>query len=132
MIEGQILRFVLEDVVRRPAERGVLYVSPGSRWLPEVFETLEDIRNQPTETEIILLAEGEVREPTPQVTWIAKSGLDSRRPFLVYFGEGPAYAMVGQVTLAAARAAIFQTSDRALVEYLAFELQRELGITLSV
>ena len=132
VIEGQILRFVLEDVVRRPAERGVLYVSPGSRWLPEVFETLEDIRHQPTETEIILLAEGEVREPTPQVTWIAKSGLDSRRPFLVYFGDGPAYAMVGQVTLAAARAAIFQTSDRALVEYLAFELQRELGITLSV
>lgn len=132
VIEGQILRFVLEDVVRRPAERGVLYVSPGSRWLPEVFETLEDIRHQPTETEIILLAEGEVREPTPQVTWIAKSGLDSRRPFLVYFGEGPAYAMFGQVTLAAARAAIFQTSDRALVEYLAFELQRELGITLSV
>lgn len=132
VIEGQILRFVLEDVVRRPAERGVLYVSPGSRWLPEVFETLEDIRHQPTETEIILLAEGEVREPTPQVTWIAKSGLDSRRPFLVYFGEGPAYAMFGQVTLVAARAAIFQTSDRALVEYLAFELQRELGITLSV
>jgi len=130
--EGQILRFVLEDIVRRPAERGVLYVSPGGRWLPEVLETLEEIRNQPTETEIILLAEGEVREAHPQVTWIAKSGLDSRRPFLVYFGEGPAYAMVGQITLAAARAAIFQTSDRALVEHLAFELQRELGITLSV
>ena len=130
--EGQILRFVLEDVVRRPAERGVLYVSPGVRWLPEVLETLEEIRNQPTLTEIILLAEGEVREAHPQVTWIAKSGLDSRRPFLVYFGEGPAYAMVGQVTLAAARAAIFQTSDRALVEHLAFELQRELGISLSV
>ena len=130
--EGQILRFVLEDIVRRPAERGVLYVSPGGRWLPEVLETLEEIRNQPTETEIILLAEGEVREAHPQVTWIAKSGLDSRRPFLVYFGEGPAYAMVGQITLAAARAAIFQTSDRALVEHLAFELQRELGISLSV
>ena len=130
--EGQVLRFVLEDIVRRPAERGVLYVSPGGRWLPEVLETLEEIRNQPTETKIILLAEGEVREAPPQVTWIAKSGLDSRRPFLVYFGEGPAYAMVGQVTLAAARAAIFQTSDRALVEHLAFELQRELGISLSV
>ena len=130
--EGQVLRFVLEDIVRRPAERGVLYVSPGGRWLPEVLETLEEIRNQPTETKISLLAEGEVREAPPQVTWIAKSGLDSRRPFLVYFGEGPAYAMVGQVTLAAARAAIYQTSDRALVEHLAFELQRELGISLSV
>ena len=67
-----------------------------------------------------------------QLTWVAKAGLDSRRPFLVYYGDGPAYAMVGQVTLSAARAAIFQTADRALVEHLAFELQRELEIVLSV
>ena len=63
---------------------------------------------------------------------MTKSSLDSRRPFLVYFGDGPAFAMVGQVTLAAHRAAIFQTSDRALVEHLAFDLQRELGIVLPV
>jgi len=131
-VEGQILRFVLEDVVRRPAERGVLFLSPGVRWLPEVLETLEEIGRSPSKTEIVLLAEGEPRQMHPQLTWVAKAGLDSRRPFLVYYGDGPAYAMVGQVTLAAARAAIFQTADRALVEHLAFELQRELEIVLSV
>ncbi len=44
--EGQILRFVLEDVVRRPAERGVLFLSPGARWLPEVLEVLHEIRGR--------------------------------------------------------------------------------------
>jgi len=130
--EGQLLRFVLEDIVRRPAERGVLFLSPGARWLPDVLETLEEIRTRSTRTEIVLLAEGEIRDAHPQVTWISKSGVDSRRPFLVYFGDGPAYGMVGQVTLTAARAAIFQTADRALVEHLAFELQREFEIVLSV
>lgn len=130
--EGQILRFVLEDVMRRPSERGVLYLSPGVRWLPDVLETLQEIRGQTCRAEIILLAEGEERDVNPQVTWVTKSGLDSRRPFLVYFGDGPAYAMIGQLTLAASRAAIFQTSDRAFVEHLAFELGRELGIVLSV
>jgi len=131
-VEGQVLRFVLEDIVRRPAERGVLFLSPGVRCLPDVLETLEQIRPFAARTEIVLLAEAEPRDTHPQVTWVAKSGLDSRRPFLVYYGDGPAYAMIGQVTLAAARAAIFQTADRALVEHLAFELQRELEIVLSV
>ncbi len=130
--EGQILRFVLEDIVRRPAERGVLFLSPGVRWLPDVLDALQEIRGQACRTEIILLAEGQEREPNPQITWVSKSALDSRRPFLVYFGDGPAYAMIGQLTLAAARAAIFQTADRAFVEHLAFELARELEIVLSV
>ena len=130
--EGQILRFVLEDIVRRPAERGVLFLSPGVRWLPDVLDALQEIRGQASRTEIVLLAEGQEREPNPQVTWVSKSALDSRRPFLVYFGDGPAYAMIGQLTLAAARAAIFQTADRAFVEHLAFELARELEIVLSV
>jgi DNA-binding response OmpR family regulator/GGDEF domain-containing protein len=131
-LEGQILRFVLEDVVRRPVDRGVLFLSPGARWLPEVIEAVHEIRGRLSRTEIILLAEGEEREPCPHLTWVSKSSLDPRRPFVMYFGDGPAFAMVGQVTLAAARAPIFLTSDRALVEYLTFELQRELAIPLSV
>jgi len=130
--EGQILRFVLEDVVRRPGDRGVLVVSPGGRWLPDALETLHEIRGHRTRTEIVLLAEGAERDANPQVTWITKSSLDARRPFLVYYGEGPAFAMIGAVTASAATTPIFQTADRALVEHLAFELQRELGILLSV
>ena len=130
--EGQILRFVLEDAVRRPADRGVIFLSPGVRWLPDILETLQEIRGQSTKTTIVILAEGEEKDPSGQVTWVSKSGLDSRRPFVVSFGDGPAYAMIGQVTVASARAALYQTADRALVEHLAFELQRELGIVLSV
>jgi len=130
--EGQILRFVLEDIVRRPGDRGVLVLAPGSRWLPDVLETLHDIRGHETRTEIIVLAEGADRDANPQVTWIAKSALDSRRPFVVYYGDGPAYAMIGSTLVPQANAPIFQSADRSLVEFLAFELQHELGILISL
>jgi two-component system cell cycle response regulator len=130
--EGQVLRFVLEDIVRRPGDRGVLVLAPGSRWLPDVLETLHEIRGSHTRTEIVVLAEGVERDANPQVTWIAKSELDVRRPFVVYYGDGPAYAMIGSTLLPQANAPIFQSADRSLVEFLAFELQRELGILISL
>ena len=130
--EGQILRFVLEDVVRRPGDRGILILSPGSRWLPDVLETLYEIRGRETRTEIVLLGDVAGQEDASRLTCIAKSSLDVRRPFLVYYGEGPAYAMVGSAAPPATTARIFQTGDRDLVEHLAFELQRELGILISV
>jgi FixJ family two-component response regulator/GGDEF domain-containing protein len=131
-VEGQILRFVLEDVARRPADRGVLFISPGARWLPDVLEILKDLSGHLGQTQVVLVAEAEDQDPIPGLTWATKSSLDVARPFLVYFGDGPAYALVGQVTLAAERTPLFQTNDRALVEHLAFELQRELGILTSV
>jgi DNA-binding response OmpR family regulator/GGDEF domain-containing protein len=131
-IEGQILRFVLEDMVRRPADRGLLFVCPGTRWMAEVLETLHEMDGRTSRTEIVLIAEAEAPETSPYLTWSTKSVLDSRRPFLVYFGDGPAYAMIGQVTVTDDHAPVFQTADRALVEHLTFELQRELGILISV
>lgn len=130
--ERQVLRFVLEDVLRRPGDRGVLVLAPGSRWLPDVLEVLHEMRGRAVRTEVVVLAEGVERDAHPQITWIAKSSLDPRRPFLVYFGEGPAYAMVGSTLLPQDHAPIFQSVDRNLVEHLAFELQRELGILISV
>lgn len=131
-LEGQILRFVLEDVSRRPADRGVLFLSPGARWLPEILEVLHEIRDRAYRTEVVIVADGEPQTPSPQVTWVRKATIETRRPFVVYFGDGPAFAMIGQLTLAAARTPIFQTGDRTLVETLTFELQRELAIPLSV
>lgn len=130
--EGQIFRFVLEDVARRPADRAVLFVSPGARWLPEVLETVHAMQGRGSRTELVIVAEAEGQASLSHLTWATKSVLDARRPFLVYFGDGPAFAMIGQVTMEDDRAPIFQTCDRALVEHLAFELQRELGIQLSV
>jgi len=131
-LEGQILRFALEDVSRRPADRGVLFLSPGSRWLPEILEVLHEIRDRAHRTEVVIVADGEPQTSSSQVTWVRKATIETRRPFVVYFGDGPAFAMIGQLTLAAARTPIFQTGDRTLVEYLSFELQRELAIPLSV
>ncbi len=110
----------------------MLFVSPGTRWLQEVLDTLHEMDGRTSRLEIVLIAEAEAPDASPYLTWSTKSGLDSRRPFLVYFGDGPAYAMIGPVTVAGDRAPIFQTADRALIEHLAFELQRELDIPMSV
>ena len=132
-VEGEILRFVLEDVFRRPEDRGILFLSPGSRWLPELLEVLDDLEGRTTRTEIVVLAAaGGERAQSPEIHFVKKSPLDARRPFAIYFGDGPAYAMVGQVNVVASRAPIFQSADRSLVEHLAFQLQRELGILVSV
>lgn len=131
-MEGQIFQFVLEDVGRRPADRGVLFVSPGARWLPEVLETIHEMQGRGSRTELVIVAEAEGQASAERLTWATKTVLDARRPFLVYFGDGPAFAMIGQVNAAREKAPIFQTCDRGLVEHLAFELQRELGIQLSV
>ena len=79
-IEGQVLRFVLEDAFRRPGDRGVLIMSPGASWLAEVLETLHETRGRDTQTEIVMLADGTARQANPQLTWISKSSLDDRRP----------------------------------------------------
>ncbi len=131
-VEAEVLRFVLEDVYRRPDDRGILFLSPGSRWLPELLEVLDELQGHTTRTEIVMLADGVEREQSPAIHFVKKSPLDARRPFAIYFGDGPAYAMVGQVNVVASRAPIFQSADRCLVEHLAFQLQRELGILVSV
>ena len=43
------LRFVVEDTIRRPADRCVLFVSPGARWLPEVLELVGGQVSPPVE-----------------------------------------------------------------------------------
>jgi hypothetical protein len=58
-----------------------------------------------------------------------RAGID--QPFMLYYGDGPVYAMVGsEKTNAAGEQAFFHTNDRALVEHLAFQLKRDLGIPL--
>ncbi|MEZ4330472.1 MAG: response regulator [Myxococcota bacterium] len=130
--ESEILRFVLEDVFRRPEDRGILFLSPGGRWSSELIEVLDEVRGRPTRTEVVVLAEGIEQDGTSGIHVVKKAALDARRPFAIYFGDGPAYAMVGQVGVVGAQAPLFQSADRALVEHLAFALQRELGILVSV
>ena len=48
-------------------------------------------------------------------------------PFLVYYGDGPAYALVRDETVDEGQTMVFQTDDPVLVEQLAFQLGRDLG-----
>ena len=64
------------------------------------------------------------------VTWVEPSRAGLHQPFLLYYGDGPVYAMVAADKPTAEGLPFFHTDDRALVEHLAFQLKRDLGIPL--
>jgi hypothetical protein len=49
-------------------------------------------------------------------------------PFLIYYGEGPPYAMVRDEVVEKESTSFYHTSDPVLVEHLAFQLGQDLGI----
>jgi hypothetical protein len=61
-----------------------------------------------------------------KVQWISGRALGELPLFLIYFGEGSAYAMVCEDAPERDRTRFFQTSDRNLVEHLALRIQHEL------
>jgi diguanylate cyclase (GGDEF)-like protein len=131
----EVARFFLEEVARRPGDRGLLFYSPGGALSEEVRDDLNRLRAFSPRTEIVLVSEdrGDTLPGAP-MTSVATHRVGTKRPFLIYFGEGPAYAMVqddGGLTEGDS-APVFQAYDRALVELLAFQLQNDLGIALTV
>jgi len=129
---ARITRFMLEDLQRRPKERGLVLVSPGSQWMPVVAEGLEKLCSSDPKTEVVLVADHwEGAELGPAVTRVAPSRVGTSRPFLLYYGDGPAYALLASQRQGEKGLGLFHTSDRVLVEHLVFQLQRDLGIPLS-
>ena len=126
----QVLRFVLAEVERRAAERGILCVAPGAALLPVVREGLARLDPAHTRTELVVVCEAraDALAGVP-ATCVPPQQIGTRRPFLLYYAEGPAYALVGDNGMAGG--SVFQTSDRVLVEHLAFQLQRALGVPIS-
>ncbi|MCZ6463367.1 MAG: response regulator [Proteobacteria bacterium] len=129
----RVARFLIDEVSRRPLDRGVLILSPGAQRLPAVSEHLGQLAGTEPRIEVVLVCEkGEAPEGGASVTCVAPRRSPSARPFLIYYGEGPAYAMVFEDKPGDDGLAFFHTADRALVEHLAFELQRELGVPLGI
>jgi hypothetical protein len=60
------------------------------------------------------------------VRWVSGRGLGELPLFLVYFGEGSAYALICEDAPERDRTRFFQTCDRNLVEHLALRIQHEL------
>jgi len=128
----QVVRFVIAEVERRASERGILCISPGPSLLHVVREGLARLDPAQTRTELVVVSDGraDALAGVP-VTCVAPQQIGSRRPFLLYYAEGPAYALVGEPGAAGDAATLFQTADRVLVEHLAFQLQRALGVPIA-
>jgi hypothetical protein len=128
---SQVLRFVLEEVSRRPWERALVFCAPGEALLPAVRQGLEGLRGVPVRSHVVVVDEELAGQlPGVPVTWVPAARLGATAPFVVHLGEGPAYAWAQGAVGAGDAPAVFHTRDRGLVEHLAFELGRELGIPL--
>ncbi len=123
-------RFLISEVLRRHGERGLLVLGPGRTLGPLVHEGLAALAGK-GDTEIVVVGEADEAAGAHPVTWVPPERVGVHDPFMLYYGEGPVYAMVGADKASAeGEARFFHTADRALVEHLAFQLKRDLGIPL--
>jgi len=126
---AQIARFVVSEIGRRPRERGLLYAAPGTALIGAVRDGLEALRGVATRTELVVIADGERPDfPEPAVNWLSPQRIACLAPFVIQYGDGPAYALVRDAKDGAGKTRLFHTSDRSLVEHLAFRLQQELAV----
>jgi diguanylate cyclase (GGDEF)-like protein len=126
---AQIARFVLEDLARRPCERGVLFLAPGQSLLGAVTEGLRGLNPAEPAPHLVLIADRQTVSTEVPVTWVAPERAGTDAAFLVYFGEGPPYALLHEGA-AGDDAAVYHSSDPVLVEHLAFQLGHELGVPI--
>ncbi len=125
----QMTRFLLEEVGRRPDERGMLFVAPGASLLGALREGLEALRGVSTRTEVVLVTDRSTDQIAGvPVTWVSSLRAGTMAPFLIYYGEGPPYAMVRDEVVEKESTSFYHTSDPVLVEHLAFQLGQDLGI----
>jgi hypothetical protein len=130
-LPAMVARFLLSEVARRSGDRGLLVVAPGRTLGPVVEEGLAELTERAGQTEIVVVSEGEPGRGCHPVTWVTPDRVGVHEPFMLYYGDGPVYAMVGtEKSPPEAAQPFFHTGDRALVEHLAFQLKRDLGIPL--
>jgi DNA-binding response OmpR family regulator/GGDEF domain-containing protein len=124
----QIARFALAEVARRPRDAGLLYLAPGRALAGALREGLEALRGVAAQTEVLVLcADPGPPELGPAVSWLRPPAGRPLPPFLLRFGDAPAYALVRAEKEGPDGARLFHTADRGLVEHLLFQLKRELA-----
>jgi diguanylate cyclase (GGDEF)-like protein len=141
---AQITEFVLAESIRRSATQSLLFAAPGEMLGEAVGSGLGAVRDGSGQTAISILgeppkqdagiskkgagnSEGEADDSeASMVRWVSGRGLGELPLFLVYFGEGSAYALICEDAPERDRTRFFQTCDRNLVEHLALRIQHEL------
>jgi CheY-like chemotaxis protein len=125
---AQIVRFALGEVGRRPRERSLVYVAPGTALAAPVQEALESLRGVHTRSDVIVLGGERPADDAPSVAWVPADRMPDLAPCLVYYADGAAYALVRAPGSASGPTRLFQSCDRELVEYLALRLQEEVSL----
>ena len=129
----QVMRFAIDEVARRPRDRGLVFVSPGSGIPGSVRESLERLRGLQPRAEVVLVSDAKADAVAGgPVTCVSARRVGTRAPFVIYYGEGPAYALIRERSEDGDASPFFHTSDRSLVEHLAFKLQRDLGVSVGL
>ena len=124
-----ILRFLLSEVGRRPDDRGLLFIAPGAGLSAAMAEGLEALAGVSARTEVVVISEHPQPEAlSPSVVWLSPPPGPPLAPFLVRYSDGAVYALVRDEKVNGEGARLFHTNDRSVVEYLAFQLQRELAL----
>lgn len=127
----QVGRFLISEVMRRRGDRGLLVMSPGESLGPIVEDGLAMLANSVDHVEVVVVADRDRPLGSHPVTWVTPERSGIHEPFMLYYGDGPVYAMVTAPKASPdGERALFHTNDRALVEHLAFQLKRDLGIPL--
>ncbi len=132
---SRIAEFVLAEPIRRSATRSVLFAAPGEILGEALTSGLAGMGGRFGRTSVSVLGEppkqtADEREAgscdASAVRWVSKRELSGLPPFLIYFGEGSAYAMICEDAPERDRTRFFHTCDRNLVEHLALRAQHEL------
>jgi FixJ family two-component response regulator/GGDEF domain-containing protein len=128
----QLASFLMEEVVRRSGDRGLLVLSPPPGLVPVVEDGLQRLLALEQNTEVVVLGQLDQEKLGRRgLTWVEPESSASHEPFMLYYGEGPVYAMVlDKDPTPDGDQMLFHTGDRAVVEHLAFQLKRDLGIPL--
>jgi diguanylate cyclase (GGDEF)-like protein len=124
-----IVRFLLSEVGRRPDDRGLLFIAPGAGLFAAMAEGLEVLTGVSACTEVVAISERPQPEAlSPSVVWLPPPPGSPLAPFLVRYSDSAGYALVRDEKVNGEGARLFHTNDRSVVEYLAFQLQRELAL----
>jgi len=127
----QMTRLLLSEVGARPERRGLLFVAPGASLQRALQDGLEHVRGLSPKTEIVLVADrkSDTLSGLP-VTWLSPVGAGTACPFLLYYSEGSAYALIRDELVEDGATSYFHTSDPVMVEHLTFQLGRDLGFPI--
>jgi two-component system cell cycle response regulator len=124
-----IVRFLFAEVGRRPEDGGLLFVAPGAGLAAAMAEGLEALTGVPASAEVVVISEPPRPEAlSPSVVWLSPPPGSPLVPFLLRYSDGAGYALVRAEKVKEEAVRFFHTNDRSVVEYLTFQLQRELAL----